>query len=76
LGKILAPFPPRSQVIRARFHNSRLGLEHLTEVVEGNFLAMPFKDGTFDGAYAIEATCHAPKLEDVYGEVRGLKCIL
>lgn len=30
---------------------------------------MPFKDNSFDAAYAIEATCHAPKLEDVYGEI-------
>ena len=30
---------------------------------------MPFKNETFDGAYAIEATCHAPTLEQVYSEV-------
>ncbi len=36
------------------------GLAPLTEVVRGDFLNMPFKDNTFDGAYAIEATCHAP----------------
>ena len=55
--------------MRAKFHNRRLGLQNLTEVVEGNFLQMPFEANTFDGAYAIEATCHAPKLEQVYGEV-------
>ncbi|KAE8696777.1 24-methylenesterol C-methyltransferase 2 [Hibiscus syriacus] len=38
-------------------------------VVCGNFLEMSFKDSSFDGAYSIEATCHAPKLEDVYAEV-------
>lgn len=30
--------------------------------MQGNFLAMPFEDSSFDGAYAIEATCHAPKV--------------
>ncbi|KAG2268852.1 hypothetical protein Bca52824_063407 [Brassica carinata] len=30
---------------------------------------MPFDDNTFDGAYSIEATCHAPKLEEVYAEI-------
>ena len=29
---------------------------------QGDFLHMPFGDGTFDGAYAIEATCHAAKV--------------
>ena len=40
----------------------QLGLESLCEAVEGNFLNMPFADATFDGAYAIEATCHADKV--------------
>jgi hypothetical protein len=29
--------------------------------VQGNFLAMPFADESFNAAYAIEATCHANK---------------
>lgn len=57
------------QVGRARAHNRKAGLDSLCEVVQGNFLQMPFPDSSFDGAYAIEATCHAPRLEDVYGEV-------
>ncbi|KAL7082891.1 hypothetical protein ACP275_14G129100 [Erythranthe tilingii] len=57
------------QVGRARTHNKKAGLDALCEVVCGNFLQMPFGDNTFDGAYSIEATCHAPKLEDVYGEI-------
>lgn len=56
--------------MRAKYHNKKMGVDSLTEVVEGNFLQMPFPDNKFDGAYAIEATCHAPRLEDVYGEVR------
>ena len=40
----------------------QLGLTGLCEAVQGNFLDMPFEDCSFDGAYAIEATCHAPKV--------------
>lgn len=57
------------QVQRATSHNKRAGLDHLCEVVQGNFLSMPFEDNSFDGVYSIEATCHAPKLQDVYREI-------
>ncbi|GAB4828385.1 SUMO protein smt3 [Ancistrocladus abbreviatus] len=57
------------QVNRARMHNKKAGLDGLCEVVCGNFLQMPFPDNSFDGAYSIEATCHAPKLEEVYAEI-------
>ncbi|CAN0845754.1 24-methylenesterol C-methyltransferase 2 [Linum grandiflorum] len=57
------------QVNRARMHNKKAGLDGLCEVVKGNFLSMPFEDESFDGAYSIEATCHAPKLEEVYAEI-------
>ena len=30
---------------------------------------MPFDENTFDGPYFIEATCHAPELEEVYAEI-------
>ena len=42
--------------------DAQLGLAELCEAVEGNFLEIPFPEGTFDGAYAIEATCHAAKV--------------
>ncbi|XP_010539826.1 PREDICTED: 24-methylenesterol C-methyltransferase 2-like [Tarenaya hassleriana] len=57
------------QVKRARLHNRKAGLDSLCEVFCGNFLQMPFPDNSFDGAYSIEATCHAPKLEEVYAEI-------
>ncbi|KAL2895252.1 24-methylenesterol C-methyltransferase 2 [Bienertia sinuspersici] len=57
------------QVNRAKIHNKKAGLDSLCEVVCGNFLEMPFDANTFDGAYAIEATCHAPKLQEVYAEI-------
>ncbi|GMH45025.1 hypothetical protein BSKO_12982 [Bryopsis sp. KO-2023] len=56
------------QVDRANYHNNRMGIE-LCKLVKSNFLKMPFEDNTFDAAYAIEATCHAPTLEEVYGEI-------
>jgi len=62
------------QVDRAKHHNKNLGLAELCEPVRGDFLNMPFENEAFDGAYAIEATCHAPTLEQVYSEVfRTLK---
>eukprot|EP00798_Chlamydomonas_sp_ICE-L_P031104 gene31104-6235_t len=57
------------QVSRALHHNKTQGVTPLTSVVRGDFLNMPFEEATFDGAYAIEATCHAPKLEEVYAEI-------
>ncbi|XP_027089165.1 24-methylenesterol C-methyltransferase 2-like [Coffea arabica] len=57
------------QVNRARMHNEKAGLDSLCEVVCGNFLQMPFPDSSFDGVYSIEATCHAPNLEEVYSEI-------
>eukprot|EP00249_Psilotum_nudum_P016053 c25635_g1_i2 orf=345-1433(+) len=57
------------QVARARNHNKKSGLNGLCEVICGNFLRMPFPDNSFDAAYSIEATCHAPQLRDVYAEI-------
>lgn len=57
------------QVQRATYHNEKQGLAEQCKAVRGNFLDMPFEGATFDAAYAMEATCHAPKLEQVYGEV-------
>jgi 24-methylenesterol C-methyltransferase len=57
------------QVARARSHNKKAGLDALCEVVCGDFLSMPFDDESFDAAYSIEATCHAPRLRDVYSEI-------
>ncbi|KAH7518370.1 24-methylenesterol C-methyltransferase 2 [Ziziphus jujuba] len=57
------------QVKRARIHNKKAGLDGLCQVITGNFLSMPFDNDSFDAAYSIEATCHAPKLEEVYAEI-------
>ena len=57
------------QVNRATLHNERAGLSAQCTAIRGNFMEMPFKNESFDAAYAIEATCHAPTLESVYKEI-------
>lgn len=57
------------QVQRALIHTKRAGLMDLFTPVKGDFTEMPFEDNSFDAAFAIEATCHAPKLDQVYAEV-------
>ena len=37
--------------------------------VEANFMELPFEDGSYDHAYAIEATCHAPDAAACYREI-------
>ncbi|KAI9347771.1 S-adenosyl-L-methionine-dependent methyltransferase [Zopfochytrium polystomum] len=57
------------QVKRCDILAAKAGLSKLCAAVQGDFCNMQFADGTFDAAYGIEATVHAPRLEDVYGEV-------
>ncbi len=57
------------QVKRNNLLNQRLGLSNISKAVQGDFHRMPFPENSFDKAYAIEATCHAQKLEDPYGQV-------
>lgn len=37
---------------------------------QGDFMKQPFESLTFDAAYAIEATCHAPDRVGCYSEIR------
>lgn len=52
----------RSRALYAMILLLQLGVSSLCQAVEGNFLKMPFAEAAFDGAYAIEATCHADKV--------------
>ena len=36
---------------------------------------MEFADDTFDGVYAMDATCHAKQPVDVYSEVSVYVCV-
>ena len=49
--------------------NKAAGVSNLALVHQADFLKLPFPENHFDGVYAIEATCHAPRREDVYGEI-------
>jgi sterol 24-C-methyltransferase len=69
-GITIAPY----QIERGRRHNEKQGLNHLCEIVEGDFNAMPFEGGRFDAAYTIEACCHAGDRRGPFKEVfRTLK---
>ncbi|KAJ8327430.1 hypothetical protein BDV3_000513 [Batrachochytrium dendrobatidis] len=57
------------QVKRCHYLAEKHGISNLCDAVKGNFEDMPFEANTFDAAYAIEATCHARRLENPYSEV-------
>jgi len=48
------------QLTRVAAYNEKAGLSDLCTGVHGDFMNLPFAPNTFDGIYAIEATCHAP----------------
>lgn len=57
------------QVDRANYHNRRYGVDALCKAVQGTFLDLKFPDNSFDAAYAVEATCHAPDVAVAYAEI-------
>lgn len=57
------------QLSRLDMHNKKAGLDGQCKGVKGDFMKMPFEDNSFDGAYAIEATCHAPDKVAIYAEI-------
>ena len=56
----------------ARELNGRYGVpaegRGSVRIVEGDFTRMPLPDAAFDGAFAVEATCHAPDRTEVFAE--------
>ncbi|KAH8585893.1 CgERG6-2 protein [Bisporella sp. PMI_857] len=58
------------QLKHAEKYGKRAGLSHKLKFVQGDFMAMPFPDSSFDAVYAFEATVHAPSLQGVYSEIR------
>ncbi len=58
------------QIERGNKHNEDAHLAHLCSFVKGDFMHNPEADASFDAAYAIEATCHAPDPVACYAEVR------
>lgn len=41
-------------------YNEQNGLASTCKIVQGDFQNLPWKDGYFDHAYEVEATCHSP----------------
>ncbi|EPQ26966.1 uncharacterized protein PFL1_05601 [Pseudozyma flocculosa PF-1] len=60
------------QVQRARKYTAQAGLESQIEFVKGDFMKLDeqFGENSFDAVYAIEATCHAPNWEGIYGQIK------
>jgi sterol 24-C-methyltransferase len=50
------------------------GLSHQCTFVKGDFMKLneTFAEGSFDAAYATEATVHAPSLPDVYASIASI----
>ncbi|XP_051177582.1 cycloartenol-C-24-methyltransferase 1-like isoform X2 [Lolium perenne] len=57
------------QITRGQELIGSAGLRERCNFVKGDFMDMPFPDDTFDAAYAIEATCHAPDAVGCYREI-------
>lgn len=57
------------QVRRANKLNAQFNVQAIAEVTQGDFMNLPFPKETFDHAYAIEATCHAPDRTGCYAQV-------
>ncbi|ODN98544.1 sterol 24-C-methyltransferase [Cryptococcus wingfieldii CBS 7118] len=63
------------QIGRATSKSAKAGLSDKVSFVKGDFMKLSeqFGEGSFDAIYAIEATCHAPNFEGIYGEI--FKCL-
>ena len=61
------------QIDKGERYVGKVGLADRCRFVKADYMSLPMNDATFDAAYALEATCHAPKRVDLY---RGLLRIL
>ncbi len=58
------------QLAKARSLNAEAGIDHMVEYFATSFMDMgAIADGTCDGAYAIESTCHAPDKVGAFAEI-------
>ena len=60
------------QLERAKFHTDRAHMSTQLSFCKADFMNMPLEPNTFDGAYSIEATCHAPHIQ---GTVFGTRLL-
>ena len=62
------------QLTKVSEYNKEAGLADLCSGFKGDFMNLEVADGTYDAAYAFEATCHAPDKVGVFKEIyRTLK---
>ncbi|MGM0576136.1 MAG: methyltransferase domain-containing protein [Myxococcota bacterium] len=57
------------QIEKGEKHNRKAGVDGLCSFVKADFMSLPFEDGAFDGAYTIEASCHAPDKVALFREL-------
>ncbi|MBW0462055.1 hypothetical protein O181_001770 [Austropuccinia psidii MF-1] len=59
------------QVRRGNKYTAEAGMSEQVAIVKGDFMNLveQFGENSFDAVYAIEATCHAPSWEGVYGQI-------
>jgi sterol 24-C-methyltransferase len=58
------------QLAKLREYNRRARLDRRCRGIRADFMALPMADASYQAAYAIEATCHAPDKVKVFSEVR------
>ncbi|MBC7171981.1 MAG: methyltransferase domain-containing protein [Polyangiaceae bacterium] len=58
-----------NQLAKLRQYNREARLDSRCRGIKADFMALPLEDGSYDAAYAIESTCHAPDKTKVFGEV-------
>ena len=68
-AKIVGVNSNAHQLRKARRFVEDAQLSHLADFLECDFLSVDAPDESFDAAYSIEATCHAPDKVSIYGEI-------
>ncbi|KAL7309884.1 Delta(24)-sterol C-methyltransferase [Mucor circinelloides] len=57
------------QLQRCEAYSIKYGLSDYTSFIKGDFTNMPIENETYDSVFSVEATVHAPRLEQVYSEI-------
>jgi sterol 24-C-methyltransferase len=57
------------QLEKVKSHNEKAGLGHLCSAFKGDFMNLQVSNASYDAAYQIEATCHAPDKTACFAEI-------
>eukprot|EP00614_Pseudopedinella_elastica_P035334 CAMPEP_0172615518 /NCGR_PEP_ID=MMETSP1068-20121228/60207_1 /TAXON_ID=35684 /ORGANISM="Pseudopedinella elastica, Strain CCMP716" /LENGTH=374 /DNA_ID=CAMNT_0013420685 /DNA_START=23 /DNA_END=1147 /DNA_ORIENTATION=+ len=68
-AKVTAVTLNQAQVNRGNALCRKEGVAGGVQLVQADFMKLPFPDNHFDGVFAIESTCHAPDRIGVYKEI-------